>query len=95
MAVRKVRDITNALNKKGFELSQTHHNYFILYVDGKKTSIRTRISHGKKEYGENLLQAMSKQLKLSRVLFDDLLDCPLSYNDYVDILVESGYIKIS
>lgn len=37
MAIRKVRDITNALNKKGY-----------------------------------LLQAMSKQLKLSRVLFDDL-----------------------
>jgi predicted RNA binding protein YcfA (HicA-like mRNA interferase family) len=95
MAVRKVRDITAALNKKGFELAKTHHNYFILYVDGKKTSIRTRISHGKKEYGENLLQAMSKQLKLPRGLFDELLDCPLSYDDYISILKENGDIRIS
>ncbi|GAB7387108.1 hypothetical protein BSNK01_09440 [Bacillaceae bacterium] len=36
MGVRKVRDMKAALNKKGFQVSQSHHTYYILYVEGKK-----------------------------------------------------------
>lgn len=93
-AVRKARDIEISLSKKGFIMSKSHHKFYILYVNGKKTSIKTKISHGKKEYDEQLLQSMTKQLKLSRKLLDDLLDCPLKLEDYVSILLEGGYVRL-
>jgi hypothetical protein len=39
--------------------------YFWLVVDGKKTAIRTRFSHGAREYGDALLGAVANQMKLT------------------------------
>jgi len=52
---RKTRAIRAALLSKGFMADDTHHEMFWLVVDGRKSSIRTRISHGVAEYGDNLL----------------------------------------
>lgn len=69
MATRKVKDIEMALQKKGFQLKQSQHR-FCIQVEGKKTSIRTRLSHGVKEYDDHLLGQMVKQVKLPK---EDLL----------------------
>jgi predicted RNA binding protein YcfA (HicA-like mRNA interferase family) len=92
MGTRKVKDMKAALSKKGFREAKSHHSFFILYIGEKKTTIRTKFSHGVSEYGEDLLQKIAKQLKLSRKLLDDLLDCPLSYEDYIQILKENKAI---
>jgi hypothetical protein len=90
MAARKTLEIERALTGKGFRKEETHHEMYWLMVEGKRTAIRTRISHGKKEYGENLLGQMARQLRLRRRDFDDLLDCPLSEEGYLKILQDQG-----
>lgn len=86
MTVRKLKDIELSLTKKGFVLKQSHHRNYVLHVNGKKTSIRTRISRGSKEYDDHLLGQMAKQVKLSKENLLQLIDCPLSEKEYKDIL---------
>jgi hypothetical protein len=66
-----------------------------LCVHGKRTSIRTRISHGAKEYGDSLLGEMARQLKLRRRDFDDLIDCPLTAEGYLGLLAKGGHLKLN
>lgn len=88
----KATDISSSLKKKGFEEKTGDHFFYILYVNGKKTKIRTKISHGIREYGINLLKQVWKQLKLNRRGFQDLIECPMSYEDYVSHLEENGHL---
>lgn len=67
---------------------------YLLYYGGKKTSVRTRLSHGAKEYSDNLLAQMAKQVKLDRSQFDDLIDCPLTGEEYIRHLVAKGHIRV-
>jgi hypothetical protein len=82
-----------ALEAKGFRPFETHHTFYILYVDGKKTSIRTMISHGISEYGDALLGHVRRQLGLTSKELQDLVECPLSGESYVALLKERGKIK--
>lgn len=82
------------LEKKGFKLKETHHHMYTFYVEGKKTSIRTRLSHGKKEYDDYLLEQMSKQLKLSKEQLLEFIDCPMSFQDYVKVLIDTNRLKV-
>jgi len=59
----KRKDIESALLKKGFKRDNTHHEYLWLYVDGRKTRVRTFLSYGLTEYGEDLLAKVKKQLR--------------------------------
>lgn len=89
MSAVKVKDIEKALLAKGFTLENSHHKMFWLMFQGKKTSIRTRISNGAKEYDDNLLAQMSKQMGISRGQFDSFVECTLSGPDYAAHLVET------
>lgn len=94
MTTRKVKEIESSLGKKGFELKQTHHRMYTLFVEGKRTSIRTRISHGLKEYDDHLLGQMAKQVKLTKEQLLELIDCPMSEEQYRKILLDSGAIEL-
>lgn len=94
MSPRKTDQIGAALTSKGFQAQDTHHEMYWLYVDGKKTSVRTRLSHGEREYGDNLLGQMAKQVGLVRRELDDLIDCPLTGPQYRALLIERGRVKI-
>ncbi len=94
MSTRKVRDIRRSLLVKGFEQQLTHHEMFWLIVNGKRTSVRTRLSHGAREYDDRLLSLMARQLHLSRREFDQLLDCPMSAEDYLRLLIDRGLVQI-
>lgn len=93
MATRKAASIEFALKSKGFRQDNTHHRMYWFYYDNKKTSIRTRLSHSVKEYGENLLKQIQKQMKFNtqRKLLD-FIDCPLDEEGYVDMLRDEGEI---
>ena len=86
MATRKAREIKEGLTKKGFITVQGDHTFLFLSVEGRKSSVRTKISHDQREYGDNLLSLVAKGLHISKKQLDDLLDCPLSYEDYLSIL---------
>ena len=86
---RKKNKVEASLTKKGFERVEGDHHFF-LYVtlEGKKTTIRTKTSHTPKmkDIPDNLLSQMAKQCKLSKTDFFRLLDCPMSREEYEEIL---------
>lgn len=94
MSAYKARIIEAALLAKGFQnIAAPHHEMYWLYVGGKKTGVRTRISRGIKEYGDDLLGAMARQLRVRRAELDDLILCPMSAGDYVELLREHGDVR--
>ena len=90
--VRSARDIDKALRKKGFrrEMDGKHIHYFFPGANGGKSGIFTSISHGmgSTTIGDTLLGLMTRQLHLTKKQFLDLIDCPISEEDYRTILRE-------
>jgi hypothetical protein len=95
MASIKTNDIRNGLIRKGFVQDNRHHKYYIMYVDGVKTKVRTRISHGESEINDALINKMKKQVHLSKEDFFRLVECPLSKEGYIEILIREGTIRLS
>jgi hypothetical protein len=93
MGPRKTKDIKTCLENKGFVPEQRDHSFFFLHINGRKSSVRTKVSHGSKEYGANLLSLVARQLHLSTAQLDDFLDCPLSHEEYVKILKDKQKIR--
>lgn len=93
MSPEKVQKLKGALLRKGFRKDPTHHEMYWLFVGERKTDIRTRISHGAKECGNRLLGLMARQLKLERREFDDLIECPMTAEDYLSALREQDYLS--
>jgi hypothetical protein len=89
MKSRKARELKTALQKKGLvaDPSKDHHAFYYLQIDGKKQRIYTYFSHGLKEYGSPLMAQVEKQLKFKETgLAEDFFDCPLSAQEYIDML---------
>jgi hypothetical protein len=85
MASKNREIIKESLQRKGFQLKDGNHMFFIYYSqDGKKTSVHTKMSRGAKYkiLTDNLLAQMSKQCKLSKTDFLNLVDCPLTREEY-------------
>uniref|UniRef100_Q3AQR2 YcfA-like protein n=1 Tax=Chlorobium chlorochromatii (strain CaD3) TaxID=340177 RepID=Q3AQR2_CHLCH len=92
----KIRDIEVALEKKGFKRVESDHSYFIYFtIENKKSRVRTKTSHGHKgqALSDNLFSVMAKQCKLNKNQFSELIQCPLSRNDYEKILDMQGMVK--
>lgn len=94
MKTAKTKDLERSLIKKGFLKEDGDHHYYHLYVDDKKTTVFTKLSHSKSEVDEFILKMMAKQVKLNKKQFEDLINCPLSYEDYIKILTENKIINI-
>lgn len=93
MSAIKTKDIRSALLKKGFRSDNCHHEYLWLYLGETQTGVRTWLSHGLSEYGEDLLAKVKKELGVSKGQLFALVGCPLDYETYVALLVKSGRIK--
>ena len=89
---RRVADA--ALREKGFRPASGDHVYYIYYsTDGKKSNVRTKISHGNhKDIGDQLVSMMAKQCKLSKADFKNLIACPLSRDEYERKLSEQNIL---
>ena len=87
MAARRSTKIRASLLAKGFHDTGGDHHRLVLRVEGRETGIRTKVSRGNKDYGDDLLKLMREQLRLrtKRQLLE-LIDCPISYDDYVALL---------
>jgi predicted RNA binding protein YcfA (HicA-like mRNA interferase family) len=95
LSTKKTSDIEKALLQKGFKRDNTHHHMYWLHAKGKKTGIRTRLSHGKEEYSDKLLAMMAKQLKIMKKQFDSFVECSLTGEQYIQLLIDEGKIKLS
>ena len=83
---RKARQVLGGLKAKGFREDREGHHVFLTYetMRGRRSEIRTRLSHqsGGGDIGDPLLAAMSRQVRLNRREFEQLIDCPLSREEY-------------
>lgn len=94
MTTLKVRTVLSGLEKKGFLESKARardHKFLIFYVNGKKTSIYTKVSHGSNEIDDYLINQMSIQVRLEKKQFIDLVSCPFSVEDYLKELTAKGF----
>ena len=89
---RKAKDVSATLLRKGFQQREGDHSFFRLYVDGKKTRVGTKISHGEKEIHDGLLSQMAKDTKLVKHEFLELVDCPMTEERYQELLRERGHL---
>jgi hypothetical protein len=90
----KVRAVSQALKSKGFaQDDRRDHVYYFFFHNGKKTQIYTKISHGQSEITDPLCSAMARQIKLTSSQFRDFVDCPLSLDNYLEVLVKSKYLS--
>lgn len=98
MPNRDRNTISSSLQKKGFILEENHDHkcFFYCSKSGKRTKVRTMVSHGTKYkvIGDNLLAQMSKQCKLSKSEFLDLIDCHLTQDSYEAKLQAQAIINL-
>ena len=90
------RAMEKGLRQKGFKQDERDHHYFVYFSsDGKKTPVKTKTSHGSTKYktlGAPLISQIARQCLLSKQKFTDLIECPLSQEDYETQLREQGVI---
>lgn len=93
MSSLKPRVVIAGLTSKGFKESEGDHRYLILYVNGIKQGIFTKVSRSnKREISEDLIHLMAKQVRLTKSQFLDLARCPMSEEEYIRILREKGEV---
>ncbi len=73
------------------EVRSTKHNYGWLTVEGKKI-LRVYYSHGRGDIPARVSDKIRGQLKLSQRDFKDLIDCPLSFEKYLEVLKSKGIL---
>ncbi|MFN3379819.1 MAG: hypothetical protein ACK41O_10210 [Runella zeae] len=96
MKARKTKDLQKVLTRKGFVFypEKDHHQFYYLEIDGIKQNIYTYFSHGLKEYGSSLMGRIKKQLKFAETdKAEDFFDCPMSREQYVEMLKDNGDIS--
>lgn len=90
---RDRKDVEFALIKKGFRNKEGDHHYYMYYsLSGLKSRIFTKTSHSHKTISDDILSMMSKQCRLTRQQFFNLLDCPLTQEKYEQLLTEQGLL---
>lgn len=67
--------------KKGFIEENSHHKYYIYYLDGKKTNYYAYLSHGhNNEVDSFILGSMSKTLQLPKEDLIKVITCTIDKN---------------
>ncbi len=90
---RDRKDVDSALQKKGFRNKEGDHHYHLYYsMAGLKSRVFTKTSHSQKSISEDLLSQMARQCRLTRQQFFNLLDCPLSREEYEEILTSKDLL---
>ena len=85
------KDVEAALEKKGFIAHDGDHTFYVYHTsDGRKTLAKTKVSHSGKDIPDNILAQMARQCKVTGPQFRDLVDCPLSREQYEAILAGQG-----
>ena len=92
----KFREVRKSLKKKGFvEDKKGHHVYLRHLHNGKRTGAYTLVSHSKPsaDVGDDIVKSMKRQLKLrTNQDVHELVECPMTSENYVDVLEQSGII---
>ncbi len=84
MQIKKA-EIRKIFSKLKLDVRSTKHRYGWFTIEGKKI-LRVHFSHGKGDIPGRVTDKIRSQLKLSQNDFKSLINCPLSSDDYVEIL---------
>lgn len=91
--------LESALTRKGFELEKQKkdHKYYRLYVEGKKTSVLTKVSHGQKyTISKYLFGITRQQMKFENNSELELfVNCEIDKNTYIKMMVDRGFVRLS
>ena len=87
MANQRAATVAAALEAQGMERDENHHHMFRKQVGGV-TTVVTRISHNSKDIDDGLGRLMGKQLCLNLREFWELIECPLSEDDWDALVAE-------
>ena len=83
---RKHRDVRAGLTTKGFSVEEGRKHIHFVYEDleGRTTTARTMLSHGAggEDISDNLLGRMAREVGLKRADFLNLVDCPMSREEF-------------
>lgn len=88
----KKAELTRIFNKLNLEVRTTTHHYGWFTYQGKKI-LRVHYSHGKGDIPGKVSDKIRSQLKLSQDDLRELINCPLSVADYIEILKRKGLIS--
>ncbi|MHA1682364.1 MAG: hypothetical protein ACTSUE_15615 [Promethearchaeota archaeon] len=92
----KKRKIISSMTTKGFRLDKrggnTDHDYYIFYRNDQKTSIFTKFSRSHRVIGINILRKIAKQIHLDLRQFDDLVQCPMTLQEYIQLMIEKDIL---
>jgi len=81
------------LSSLGFLQEDTHHKKFkYTSVSGEPTPAKTYLSHGSKDYGDELLSKIAHQLFLTKQELLRLIDGKMNREEYEDILRLKGIL---
>ncbi len=92
-SLNKKNSVKN-LKKKGFVNSTTHsddHIYLEFYHEGKMICY-TKVSHSGKDISGGLLNAMARQIFLSKTDFVSFANCSISQEMYIQMLQRNNHI---
>ncbi len=95
MSVLDPKKTYKNLKRKGFEdtLTKSVDHKRLEFFHEDKLVLSTKLSHNSKDLGDYLIKQMSFQCHLDKNDFIDLANCPLSKEDYIDILSKKGLLK--
>jgi molybdopterin-guanine dinucleotide biosynthesis protein A len=95
MAEIHISRFSGALVSKGFCRSEgKHHTMFHLVANEKRTSIRTRLSHGQRKVDDWLQRQIARELHISKRDLLRFIDCEISQQEYVGMMIEKGHILL-
>jgi len=94
LGTRKNFNIASSLLKKGFRQTQSSHARLTFFIDGRKSSVFTFVSHGKKEISDGLMHQMARQVRLSHKQFCDLVDCSMTGDELREFYLREKIVKV-
>ncbi len=92
MQIKKA-EVARIFEKLRLDVRSTKHRYGWFIFEGKKV-LRVHYSHGKGDIPGRVTDKIRSQLKLTQKDFRKLIDCPMSFEDYIAVLKRKGYIEI-
>jgi hypothetical protein len=87
----KPKEIDAAWNKLQMEITETGDRHAVFRHDGT-IIVRTKRSFGSGKLDGNIPHFIRQQMKLNDSQFQDLINCPLTRDGYIEILREKGHI---
>jgi hypothetical protein len=87
----KKREAEALFAKLRLDVQTSHHKTATLYYAGRAI-LRTRISHGQGDIPPIIVAKLRNQLKVTEQQLRSLVDCGLSYEEYIELLKAKGII---